>query len=399
MIVWRYALRFGVVLAGLAGTLLAVAAPAQAAFTTQLGGLPERFTAGGEVRTVSAVVSRTGAPGGCVKVRWSLVLRVEGLRLDQVRLDRVEETGSFPVEVRTEGDVARLTDRQLDPGTLCPDRTVTARYRLAFAGDVTRGRITLAAEAYDARLRLLARQTATRTVVGAGAAATPAAPDPDVSTPAPAGTPPEPSATASDPGEPAAGPVDEETPGPVEEPAAAAPAAGAGRPVSTSGASGRCRPPSCSVGSCCRSGSDCCCGCGGSCAPTGPTSTRRRRRIGCGGRSAGRPGGARSAGSGGRRPGTVWPPLVAAGRPAGLDGVAGAGADAAPAPAPVTSRTPGTRRCGPGRAPGSRSRSRSWSPGRRPAHRRTPDRPCTGCAGPPAAGAWRAWGAPGTTGG
>ncbi|WP_406109082.1 hypothetical protein [Micromonospora globbae] len=238
MIVWRYALRFGVVLAGLAGTLLAVAAPAQAAFTTQLGGLPERFTAGGEVRTVSAVVSRTGAPGGCVKVRWSLVLRVEGLRLDQVRLDRVEETGSFPVEVRTEGDVARLTDRQLDPGALCPDRTVTARYRLAFAGDVTRGRITLAAEAYDARLRLLARQTATRTVVGAGAAATPAAPDPDVSTPAPAGTPPEPSATASDPGEPAAGPVDEETPGPVEEPAAAAPAAGAGRPVSTSGGFG-----------------------------------------------------------------------------------------------------------------------------------------------------------------
>ena len=73
-------------------------------------------------------------------------------------MDRVEETGSFPLEIRAEGDVARLTDRQLDPGTLCPGRTVTARYRVAFAEDVTRGRITLAAEAYDANLRLLARQ-------------------------------------------------------------------------------------------------------------------------------------------------------------------------------------------------------------------------------------------------
>ena len=70
-------------------------------------------------------------------------------------MDRVEETGSFPLDIRTDGDVARLTDRQLDPGTLCPGRTVTARYRVAFAGDVTRGRVTLAAEAYDANLRLL----------------------------------------------------------------------------------------------------------------------------------------------------------------------------------------------------------------------------------------------------
>ncbi|MBY8871267.1 PT domain-containing protein [Micromonospora sp. PLK6-60] len=174
----RYALRVGLVLAGVLVAGLGGALPAGAApgFATELSGLPDEFTAGDRVQTVAAVVSRTGRGGGCLKVRWSLVLSVNGIRLDQVKLDRVEDDGSFPVDVRTEGDTARLTDRRLDPGTLCPDRTVTARYRVAFAEDVGRGRISLAAEAYDEGLRLLARQTATRNVVGAGAAVQPAPP-------------------------------------------------------------------------------------------------------------------------------------------------------------------------------------------------------------------------------
>ncbi|MEU8043851.1 hypothetical protein AB0B71_06855 [Micromonospora echinofusca] len=225
--VWRYALRAVVVLACLAGAGLP--APAQAAFTTELSGLPDEFTAGGRVRTVSAVVSRDD--GGCVKVRWSMVLRVRGLRLDQVRMDRIEETGSFPLEVRAEGDVARLTDRRLDPGTLCPGRTVTARYRVAFAGDVTRGRITLAAEAYDANLRLLSRQTATRSVVGSTART--AAPEEPESRPAPADT--------TGPAGETGGAAEPATDGPAsDEPVAAGapPAAGAGRPVAGAGGFG-----------------------------------------------------------------------------------------------------------------------------------------------------------------
>ncbi|WFF03660.1 hypothetical protein [Micromonospora sp. WMMD964] len=223
--VWRYAVRVGVVLACLSGVGLASAAPAQAAFTTELSGLPARFTAGEQVRTVSAVVSRTDRRGGCVKVRWSMVLSVQGLRLDQVKMDRVEEAGDFPLDIRTEGDVARLTDRQLDPGTLCPGRTVTARYRVAFAEDVTQGRVTLAAEAYDADSRLLARQTATRSVVGAGGTPT--------SKPKPSATPPEPTDPPSEPAE------EESTAG--EEPVADYPvdaAPPAGRPVSQSGGFG-----------------------------------------------------------------------------------------------------------------------------------------------------------------
>ncbi|RLP86841.1 hypothetical protein EAD98_28130 [Micromonospora sp. CV4] len=220
--VWRYALRLGVVLACLSGVELVLAAPAQAAFTTELSGLPARFTAGDQVRTVSAVVSRTDRRGGCVKVRWSMVLSVQGIRLDQVKMDRVEETGDFPLEIQTDGDVARLTDRQLDPGTLCPNRTVTARYRLAFAEDATDGRVTLAAEAYDANLRLLARQTATRSVVGAGGTPSAAA---------------KPTVTPAEPSDPAIA-ADEESAEPVDDqPVDAAPPA-PGRPLSQSGGFG-----------------------------------------------------------------------------------------------------------------------------------------------------------------
>ncbi|WP_433130995.1 hypothetical protein ACQPWW_09070 [Micromonospora sp. CA-240977] len=224
VIVWRYALRVGALVAGVTGAVLTLAAPAQAAFATEMSGLPARFTAGDQVRTISAVVSQTDRRGGCVKVRWSMVLSVRGIRLDQVKMDRVEETGDFPVEIRTEGDVARLTDRQFDPGTLCPGRTVTARYRVAFAEDVAEGRVTLAAEAYDANARLLARQTATRSVRGAGAT--------------PTGTP-KPSATPAPPSDPASVPVEEDTSAaePVGDyPADAAPPAG--RPVSQAGGFG-----------------------------------------------------------------------------------------------------------------------------------------------------------------
>ncbi|MEU8008489.1 hypothetical protein AB0B74_28455 [Micromonospora parva] len=225
--VWRYALRAGVVLACLSGVELAAAAPAQAAFTTEMSGLPGRFTAGEQVRTISAVVSQTDRRARCAKVRWSMVLTVQGLRLDQVKMDRVEETGDFPLEIRTEGDVARLTDRQLDPGTLCPGRTVTARYRVAFDKDVTQGRVTLAAEAYDANLRLLARQTATRSVVGVGGVPS--------SKPKPTKSPPEPTESAS-------APTDDDESAATEEPAADYPAdavpPSADRPVSQSSAFG-----------------------------------------------------------------------------------------------------------------------------------------------------------------
>ncbi|QLQ40059.1 hypothetical protein [Micromonospora robiginosa] len=225
---WRHALRIGLVLTCLAGAGYGGAAPARAAaaFSTELSGLPDEFTAGNRVETLSAVVSRSDRANrdDCVKVRWSMLLRVQGLRLDQVKVDRVEETGSFPLEIRTEGDTARLTDRELDPGVLCPGRTVTARYRVAFAEDVGRGQVSIAAEAYDPQLRLLARRTASRQVVGEAAAPTP-----------------EPTATSAEPTDPPSeepvaeeSETDESTDPAVVEP----PANAAGQPVASTGGFG-----------------------------------------------------------------------------------------------------------------------------------------------------------------
>ncbi|MEQ4305421.1 hypothetical protein ABNF97_29255 [Plantactinospora sp. B6F1] len=148
------------------GWAMLPAAPAGAApgFDTALTRLPGRFVAGAGAETITAVVSTT-IGGECRKVRWSLVLRADGLRLDQIGVDRIEQGGVVPMDVRVEGGRARLTDRDLDPGTLCRGRTVTAQYRLAIDDAVTGGRIELTVEAFDAQSRLLDRQSAAREVV------------------------------------------------------------------------------------------------------------------------------------------------------------------------------------------------------------------------------------------
>ncbi|MFC6017010.1 hypothetical protein ACFP2T_12445 [Plantactinospora solaniradicis] len=162
----RFAIRLGTVLVCATGWAALPAVPAGAApgFNTAITELPGRFVAGRGAETVRAVISTT-LDGDCLKVRWSLVLRLQGVRPNQVEVDRIE-TGSFPVEVRAEGNGARLTDRQLDPGSLCPNRTVTAQYRIAVDDAAPNGRITLAVEAFDAGGRLLDRGSATRDVTG-----------------------------------------------------------------------------------------------------------------------------------------------------------------------------------------------------------------------------------------
>lgn len=149
------------------GVALLVQEPARAAEGAQVRftELPPQFRAGAAPVNMTVVVSKR-TDGDCLKVRWSMVIRADGFRLDQLQFDRVEETGSFPVDVQADGDVARLTDKQLDPGQLCRDRTVTARYRFRFDERVTDARVTFEAQALDANRRLLERATATRSVRG-----------------------------------------------------------------------------------------------------------------------------------------------------------------------------------------------------------------------------------------
>jgi hypothetical protein len=167
----RTALLYSILAVAMA--VFAVPGPATAAvpgFQVQITELPGQFAVGANPSTVTVVAS-TDAGRRCQKVRWSMLMKVNGISLEQVSVDRIEENGSFPLSVQAEGDTARLTDVRLDPGELCPGRTVTARYQVAFAREVTDGEVTLQAEAYDAGERLLQQASATREVVNGSVAA------------------------------------------------------------------------------------------------------------------------------------------------------------------------------------------------------------------------------------
>jgi hypothetical protein len=163
----RWTARLSVLLCASAAGVAAAAVPAAAArgFQVQIEEAPAELTAGAGPDTLRVVVTKQSG-GECLKVRWSMVLTVEGVKLDDVTVDRIEDSGQFPVTVDATDDSARITDRQPDPGTLCRNRTVTARYRVGVAPAATAGTVTFQVEAYDADQRFLERATATRTVVG-----------------------------------------------------------------------------------------------------------------------------------------------------------------------------------------------------------------------------------------
>lgn len=147
--------------------VLAVSGPATAAvdgFDVKITELPSTFAAGGQPRTITVVAS-TDVGRDCQKVRWSMLMQVDGVELDEVKVERVEDTGSVPLQVESNGDTARLTDARLDPGELCRGRTVTARYEVSFSDDAEDGRVQFQAEAYDVRAQLLERASGTSEVV------------------------------------------------------------------------------------------------------------------------------------------------------------------------------------------------------------------------------------------
>jgi hypothetical protein len=157
---------------------------------------PQAFTAGGDPGTVTVVASSTGERPGCRKVRWSLTVRVQGVRLDQVRVRRIEGAAAFPVSVQAGRDSARIVDQRFDPGKLCPGRTVTATYAVAFTGGA--GAVAFTSEPRDGAGRLLSTATAQSTVVPGEATASTAPTEPPASpSPSPSASDPDPSPSPS----------------------------------------------------------------------------------------------------------------------------------------------------------------------------------------------------------
>jgi hypothetical protein len=193
-------------------TLPAAASAAEPGVSLQFTRFPRSVTAGSGAQNVTAVVSSQQQGKACRKVRWSMLLQVRGISLDQVKIQRVENNQDFGLRVRAAGDQARLTDAQFDPGSLCPGGTVTATYLVAFTGGA--GTATFQVDALDAAGRVLQSATSTSQVRNR------AAENADPTTPPPARTEspsadPSPSAAESDDTGGAAAAGDQDTASPA----------------------------------------------------------------------------------------------------------------------------------------------------------------------------------------
>lgn len=160
---------------------LAWAAPARAdvdGFTMKFGQAPASFTTGKGARTLTAVVSTDRQSRRCLKVRWTLVVQSQGISLDQIKVNRVEDGGTFRVQARITDDGARITDVKPDPGQLCRGRSVTGRWDISFSGP-DNGSVSFQARASEGG-RVLSSATTTSRVLDAVAAKPSTSPSPVV---------------------------------------------------------------------------------------------------------------------------------------------------------------------------------------------------------------------------
>ncbi|MFR9777400.1 hypothetical protein ACL02O_15255 [Micromonospora sp. MS34] len=190
MSVRRGATRVATVGAMLGGLLAVGASPALADGDQVQVRSASSFTAGGSPGTVAVEVRKR--TDGCVILRTGLMLRLDGVQPQQVRV-QVNSGGRWwpvPVSGRS-GALATARTSPAEPN-LCKGKGKTVRYRVAFLAGAPAGRLTVVGEATTAAGRLIGRAATTARVGGAKAA-----------TPTPTRTPsptPTPSAEETTPG-------------------------------------------------------------------------------------------------------------------------------------------------------------------------------------------------------
>ncbi|MEU6073226.1 hypothetical protein [Micromonospora sp. NPDC047074] len=171
MAVRRHVARFATVSALLCGLVALGATPALAAGDLVRVRSSGSFTAGGSAGGASIEVRKRS--DGCVLLRTALGLRLAGLPADQARV-QVSVGGSwFPVPVSgSRGSVATAATSPLNP-RLCKGKSITVRYRVAFASGVPSGRLTVVGAATDTRGRSIGRAAVASKVVGGRATPSP----------------------------------------------------------------------------------------------------------------------------------------------------------------------------------------------------------------------------------
>ncbi|MFC4020452.1 hypothetical protein ACFOW4_21275 [Micromonospora sp. GCM10011542] len=198
MSVRRHAARLATVCAVLGGLLVLGSSPALAEGDSVRVRSAGSFTAGGSTGGVNVEVRRRTA--GCVLPRTALGLRLVGVSADQVavQVNAQGEWRSVPVT----GDGGNLNAAPTMLGrALCKGKTVTVRYRVAFAAGTPNGRLVVTGEATNASGQALGRGSDSSRVVGGQATGSPSptrkpSPTPSATT-APASTDVEPALAAA----------------------------------------------------------------------------------------------------------------------------------------------------------------------------------------------------------
>ncbi|MEV0805209.1 hypothetical protein [Micromonospora sp. NPDC050200] len=184
-----------VTVGALLGGLVAVGATPAYAEEDRVGvHAASSFSAGGSPGAVSMEVRKRTE--GCVLLRSSLGLRLDGLTPDQVRVQVSIGGQWFPVPVSGGGGSVGTARTSPANATLCKGKSITVRYRVAFLAGTPAGRLEVVGEATTALGRLIGRGADTSRVGGRAAGS---------ASPTPSRKPtPSPTPTASATGTPAA---------------------------------------------------------------------------------------------------------------------------------------------------------------------------------------------------
>ncbi|MGW4461113.1 hypothetical protein [Micromonospora sp. NPDC004704] len=171
MLVRRGAARFATVGTLLAGLVMVGAAPAFADDEDSVRlGSSSSFTAGGSAGSITVAVTKRSK--GCVSARTALMFQLPGLSAGDVTL-LVAQNGRWQEVPVSGNDLVRSGRVAPEKPELCERKSVSVRYRLAFAAGVPAGRLNIVAEAYAGGGPLIARATEARKVNGAKGTPTP----------------------------------------------------------------------------------------------------------------------------------------------------------------------------------------------------------------------------------
>ncbi|GAA4687484.1 hypothetical protein Prum_035430 [Phytohabitans rumicis] len=128
----------------------------------------QTVTAGGAPARLAASVSRSA--NGCTQVRRTVVVRLDGLDPDLVRIERVVAGALVALPATsTEDDTVQAVDPLADSKLICGVTTLSANYRVTFLDDAPTGSAEFAVAASKVNGKLLGSDVASSLVVEAAA--------------------------------------------------------------------------------------------------------------------------------------------------------------------------------------------------------------------------------------